>query len=273
MRIAILGAPGCGKGTQAKLLSTSYKAPQISTGDLLREAVQTEPEENAEIKSLLDQGKLVPDDLVLQVLDKRLARRDTKRGFILDGVPRSIPQAQALDALLSIIGRSLQIALFLDVPEDILQKRILNRLSCPKCERIYNIESSPPRKPGLCDQCSVELERRSDDQPETFKVRLQQYEETTKPLINYYKAQHKLRTVKSGAESARELHKSISALIDLEIRPLEIDELYFAGEEEEGSNVIAGGRVTQNPGSTEPPAASDQTGPAARKRPPPKPKP
>jgi len=245
MRIALLGAPGSGKGTQAKLLAQRYRVPQISMGDLLREA-SADKNFDEVAKEAMDSGNLVDDELVSKLLEERLRRRDTKRGFIIDGYPRNIPQAQALDALLGILGKSLQIAINVDVDSDVLVKRIVGRIGCQDCGAIYNKFFSPPKSRTKCDQCGGKLISRNDDTRKTVAVRINVYQESTAPLITYYKAQHKLRTL--PAEGAiEEIHEKICAIVDLEIRPLEIKTLETAAEsmDEGDSTIIAGGQINR----------------------------
>ena len=219
MRIVLLGAPGSGKGTQAKLLVEKYHLPQISTGDLLREAVAAGTELGQKAKAAMDAGQLVSDTIVLGIIQERLAKPDAKSGFILDGFPRNIPQAQALDAMLARVGQPLQLALLVDVDTEVLMKRITGRRSCGSCGAIYNIYFSPPRSPGKCDKCGGLLQHRSDDNEETVRNRLSVYEEQTAPLISYYKAQGKLRTVR-GTGSINDIFKNMSEVIEVQIRPL-----------------------------------------------------
>ena len=219
MRIVLLGAPGSGKGTQAKLLVEKYHIPQISTGDLLREAVAAGTELGRKAKAAMDAGQLVSDDIVLGMIQERLARPDAKSGFILDGFPRNIPQAQALDAMLARVGQPLQLALLVDVDTDVLMKRITGRRSCGSCGAIYNIYFSPPRTPGKCDKCGGVLQHRSDDNEDTVRNRLAVYHEQTAPLIAYYKAQGKLRTVR-GVGAISDIFQRMQEVIEIQLRPL-----------------------------------------------------
>ena len=247
MRIAILGGPGSGKGTQAKLLAERYRVPQISTGDLLREAVKSDKKLGKDVKAAMDAGNLVDDEIVLQLLEERLRRKDTKRGFIIDGYPRNIPQAQSLDALLGMLGKSLQISINMDVDDEVMAKRITGRINCVNCGAIYNKFYSPPAKKNVCDACGGrKFESRSDDTPKVVENRIRIYHEDTAPLITYYRAQHKLRTI-MGMGSMEEIHQKFADVIDLEIRPLEIMTLETASEssEEEDTTVIAGGKINR----------------------------
>ena len=246
MRVAILGGPGSGKGTQAKMLAERYRVPQISTGDLLRDALKTDQDLGEKVRQAMAGGRLVDDEVVLNLLEERLRMRDTKRGFIVDGYPRSIPQAQALDTLLGMLGKTLQIAINIEVDDNALVKRIVGRLLCEECGEIYNRYFSPPSHPDVCDRCSGALVSRVDDTVETVKVRIQVYHDETAPLITYYRAQHKLRTL-SGMGDMDEIHQKLVDLVDLEIRPLEIKTLEIDpdSDEEEESTIIAGGQINK----------------------------
>jgi len=246
MRIVLLGAPGSGKGTQSKLLAERYRVPQISTGDLLREVLSSGKTFNKVAKEAIDSGNLVDDKFVLKLLEERLRRKDTKKGFIIDGYPRNIPQAQALDAFLGILGKSLHIVINVDVSDDMLVRRIMGRIGCQDCGTIYNEFFLPPQSRTKCDKCSGKLVSRNDDAKKTVAVRIHVYHESTIPLITYYKAQHKLRTL--PAEGAIEkVHEKICDIVDLEIRPLEIKTLETAAEAtyEGDSTVIAGGQINR----------------------------
>ena len=219
MRIVLLGAPGSGKGTQAKLLVEKYNIPQISTGDLLREAVAAGTDLGKKAKAAMDAGQLVTDDIVLGIIQERLGQSDAKAGFILDGFPRNIPQAQALDAMLARSGQPIQLALLVDVDTEVLMKRITGRRTCGSCGAIYNIYFSPPKEPGKCDKCGGALQHRSDDNEATVRNRLSVYEQQTSPLASYYRAQGKLRTVK-GVGGVTDIFNNISDVIEAQIRPL-----------------------------------------------------
>ena len=219
MRIVLLGAPGSGKGTQSKLLVEKYKIPQISTGDLLRAAVAAGTELGKKAKAVMDAGQLVSDDIVLGMIQERLTKPDSKGGFILDGFPRNIPQAQALDALLARMGQPLQLALLVDVDNEVLIKRLTGRRTCGSCGQMYNVYFSPPKVAGKCDKCGGALQHRSDDNEATIRSRLQVYEGQTAPLISYYKAQGKLRTVR-GTGNISDIFKNVTDIIEGQLRPL-----------------------------------------------------
>lgn len=219
MRIVLLGAPGSGKGTQAKLLADKYKIPQVSTGDLLRAAVNSGSDLGRKAKAAMDGGQLVSDDVVLGIIQERLSKPDAKAGFVLDGFPRNIPQAQALDAMLARLGQPLQLALLVDVGSEVLMKRITGRRICTQCGAIYNVYFSPPKTQGKCDKCGGSVTQRSDDNEETVRKRLAVYEEQTAPLVSYYKAQGKLRTVR-GLGAINDIFKNITDIVEAQIRPL-----------------------------------------------------
>ncbi len=219
MRIVLLGAPGSGKGTQAKLLAEKYKIPQVSTGDLLRAAVTAGSELGRKARSVIDAGQLVSDDIVLGIIQERLSRPDARGGFVLDGFPRNIPQAQALDAMLARLGQPLQLAILVDVDREVLTKRITGRRVCTQCGATYNIYFSPSKSPGKCSKCGGALTQRSDDNEETVRKRLAVYEEQTAPLVSYYKAQGKLRTVR-GVGGINDIFKNITDIVEAQIRPL-----------------------------------------------------
>lgn len=219
MKLILLGAPGSGKGTQAKFLVEKYPAPQISTGDLLRAAVKSRSSLGLIAKAAMDAGELVSDDLVISIIEERLAEADTQHGFILDGFPRNLPQAQALDAKLNGMNRPLQIAMHIDVDQDILIKRIVGRMTCGNCGAIYNEYFHAPEKTGICDKCCTEdLQSRADDNETTVRNRLQVYNQETQPLIEYYRSQGKLRTI-DGAGELEDIHQRMVTIIEAEIIP------------------------------------------------------
>lgn len=200
MRIVLLGAPGSGKGTQSKLLSEKYKIPQISTGDLLRAAVTADTPLGRQAKSAMDAGRLVSDDIVLAMIKERLSERDARRGFILDGFPRNIPQAEALDAVLDEVGLPIQAGLLIEVEFDALMERLTGRRTCESCGQVYNIYTSPSRMDERCDKCGGNLRHRADDNEQTIINRLRVYEAQTSPVVEYYRNQDKLRTVQGVGE-------------------------------------------------------------------------
>ena len=213
MRIVLLGAPGSGKGTQGKLLEDRYRIPQISTGDLLRAAVAAGTPLGRQAKAAMDAGQLVSDDVVLGMIRERLAERDTHNGFILDGFPRNIPQAQALDQLLNDIGKPVELTMLIDVDFDALMQRLTGRRTCGSCGWACNVYSSPPRVDGICDACGGNLHHRADDNEETISNRLRVYESQTAPLIEYYRTQDKLRSVQ-GVGEITDIFTAVTKIVD-----------------------------------------------------------
>lgn len=201
MNLILLGAPGAGKGTLASYLIEKMGVPSISTGNILREAIKNDTPLGRQAKDFMDAGQLVPDKLVIDLLEERIAKRDCKSGFILDGFPRTIPQAEALDKIASI-----DCALSLDVPYEVIEKRMTGRRVCLRCGATYHVVANPPRVEGICDICGDKLIIRSDDQPDVVRRRQETYHEQTEPLIGYYTAQGKLKTI-DGTQGIRETEK------------------------------------------------------------------
>lgn len=195
MRIVLLGAPGSGKGTQAKKLVADYGYPQVSTGDLLRDAVARGTAHGLRAKAAMDAGRLVSDDIVLGILEDRLAQPDAAKGFILDGYPRNLAQAEALEGVLAELGQPLDAAVLMDLDHEILLKRLTGRRSCSGCGRVYNIYFLPPPADGRCETCGGELVQRADDREETIGRRLEVYRAETAPLVEHYRDVGKLRVV------------------------------------------------------------------------------
>jgi adenylate kinase len=195
MRTVLLGAPGSGKGTQGVVLSKKFNIPQISTGDLLRAAVKAGSELGMKAKAAMDAGALVSDDIVIGLIRERLKEADAQNGYILDGFPRNIPQAQALDAMLEQLEQPLQGVVLLDVAFEELMQRLTGRRTCKDCGAIYNVYLSAPKQEGVCDSCGGELFQREDDNEETIGNRLKVYEDQTAPLVHYYAEQDKLHTI------------------------------------------------------------------------------
>ena len=252
MRLILLGAPGSGKGTQAKMLVDKYSVPQISTGDLLRAAVKAKSKLGKLAKAAMNSGELVSDDLVISIIEERLMQSDTRRGFILDGFPRNIPQAQALDNKLGWMNKPLQICLHIDVDQDILIKRIVGRMTCGKCGAIYNKYFHAPEKQGVCDNCGAKkLQSRADDNEVTVRNRLEVYNEDTEPLIGYYRAQGKLRTI-DGAGELDDIQQRMVDIIEAEINPLaaSLDDMvashYGTQSNNDSSAIISGGMVNKS---------------------------
>jgi len=212
MRLILMGPPGVGKGTQAKKLAAVYEIPQISTGDILREAIVNDTPVGREAKEYMDAGRLVPDDVILNLMKETLGSEKCARGFILDGFPRTVPQATGLDAILVTLGIRLDAVLVLEVNEDIIVERLSNRRSCPECGAIYNLKTSPPAQDDTCDNCGAELVQRSDDQPETIKNRLKVYREETAPVIDYYAKKGMAKAIDASGSVSEVWEKLQSAL-------------------------------------------------------------
>jgi adenylate kinase len=196
MIIVLLGPPGSGKGTQAKKLVAAHKWPQLSTGDMLRSAIAAGSQLGLEAKKFMDQGALVPDSVVVGLIADRIKNDDCKVGFILDGFPRTIPQAESLDAMLASAGRKIERVLLFKIPDADLIGRISGRRTCSKCGAMYHVQSMPPKKAGICDQCGgTQLVQRDDDKVEVVQKRLGVYHKQTEPLADYYRAQKKLSAI------------------------------------------------------------------------------
>jgi adenylate kinase len=195
MRLVLLGAPGAGKGTQAKNLIEKYGIPQVSTGDILRQSVADGTPLGKEAKSYMDKGELVPDSVVLGLVEERLQADDARKGYILDGFPRNTAQAEALDGMLEKLSMPITAAVSVDVPFEDLMKRLTGRRTCKSCGQMYNVYFSPPAKEGVCDKCGGELYQRDDDQEETIKKRLDVYQSQTAPLIDYYGKKRLLKSI------------------------------------------------------------------------------
>ncbi len=186
MKIIMLGAPGAGKGTQAKKIAAKYNIPHISTGDIFRANIKNGTELGNKAKTYMDQGLLVPDELVVDLVVDRVKQDDCTKGYVLDGFPRTIPQAEALDKALEAIGEKMDYAIDVDVPDENIVHRMSGRRACVGCGATYHLEYAPTKTEGICDACGKELILRDDDKPETVKKRLGVYHEQTQPLIDYY---------------------------------------------------------------------------------------
>jgi adenylate kinase len=200
MGIIFLGPPGAGKGTQAKKIAAEYGIPQISTGDMLREAVKNGTALGKKAKAFMDSGGLVPDEVVIGIVKERLAAPDCAKGFILDGFPRTIPQAQALDRVVGELGKEIRYVLSLDVDKNELMERLCGRRTCTGCGAMYHVKFHVPKEPGKCDKCGTALMQRDDDKEETIKNRLDNYDKATAPLLDYYKNTGKIRSVMASGE-------------------------------------------------------------------------
>lgn len=212
MKIIMLGAPGAGKGTQAKKIAEKYQIPHISTGDIFRANIKNGTELGKKAKTYMDQGLLVPDELTCDLVVDRIKQDDCKNGFILDGFPRTIPQAEALDAALSKMGEKMDYAIDVDVPDENIVRRMGGRRVCLNCGATYHIVSIPTKVEGICDKCGSEVVLRDDDKPETVQKRLSVYHEQTQPLIDYYNRQGILKTV-NGTRPLEEVFADIVTIL------------------------------------------------------------
>lgn len=195
LRVVLLGPPGAGKGTQAKFLQEHYGACQISTGDILRKAVAEQTPLGKEASGYINQGALVPDDLIVNLVAERLKENDCAPGFILDGFPRTIPQAQSLDEILKKMGMVLNGVLAVQVPQKVIVERLAGRRTCKGCGALYHLAFDPPKAVAVCDRCGGELVQRDDDREETIVARLKVYDTQTAPLVDYYRERNLLRSV------------------------------------------------------------------------------
>ena len=234
MILILLGPPGSGKGTQASLLSEKYGIPSISTGDILRQSIESQEELGLKAKKYMDEGALVPDELVIEIVKSRLVKPDCKRGFILDGFPRTVTQAEALDSLLDkpltpfnnppaplwkgdkgdSLDYSLSAVIDINVKDEVVIERLSGRRICRRCNRIYHIVSLPPKTTGMCDDCDGALYQRYDDEPEVIKKRLQIYMIQTAPLIRYYQGKGKLISI-NGDREIKEINEDIVKSLNL----------------------------------------------------------
>ncbi len=212
MRLVFLGAPGVGKGTQADRVAAHIHAPKISTGDLLREAVRNTTPLGVEAKSYMDQGKLVPDSVVVGMIREKVGEPACANGFILDGFPRTVPQAEELSKILDSRAICLDRVVNFQVSREDVVRRLSGRRSCPKCQAVFHVEFAAPRRDGLCDRCGAALVQRSDDKKETIEARLKVYEEQTAPLISYYE-QKKLLSNLDGAGPVDVVYDKLSKLL------------------------------------------------------------
>ena len=235
MRVVLLGAPGSGKGTQAKLLMEEHKVPQISTGDLLRVAIRNKTALGEAARAAVEAGQLVPNEVVLGIISERLTAEDAADGFILDGFPRNIDQARALDEMLRDMGKPLQLAILLEVDADILLQRLTGRRTCIGCGAVYNVYTSPPKIEDRCDDCGDVLKHRPDDNETTIEQRLRIFQMQTRPLASYYREQGKLRTIQAIGDIS-DIYAGISKLVNqidqmavVDISPAEVgDEIVNA---------------------------------------------
>lgn len=212
MKIVMLGAPGAGKGTQAIKIADKYDIPHISTGDIFRANIKGGTELGQKAKSYIDKGELVPDEVTIGMLLDRITQDDCKNGYVLDGFPRTIPQAESLTEALKSQGDKIDFALNIDVPDEAIIERMSGRRACPKCGATYHIVYAAPKTENICDKCGTELIIRSDDKPETVKDRLNVYHQQTEPLIAYYKAAGVLREV-DGTQELPKVFEDVVAIL------------------------------------------------------------
>ena len=212
MKIIMLGAPGAGKGTQAKMIADKYQIPHISTGDIFRANIKNGTELGMEAKKYMDQGLLVPDELTVKILLDRVANEDCKNGYVLDGFPRTIPQAEVLDEALTKLGDKIDYAVNVDVPDENIINRIGGRIACVACGSTYHIVHVPPKAENICDRCGSELILRDDDKPETVKNRLNIYHEQTQPLIDFYTEKGVLKEV-DGTVDMKDVFNAIVEIL------------------------------------------------------------
>ena len=212
MKIIMLGAPGAGKGTQAKKIAAKYDIPHISTGDIFRANIKNGTELGNNAKTYMDQGLLVPDELVVDLVVDRVQQDDCKNGYVLDGFPRTIPQAEALDKALAEFGDKIDYAIDVNVPDENIVKRMGGRRACVGCGATYHLVYAPTKTEGICDVCGKELILRDDDKPETVQKRLNVYHEQTQPLIDYYTGQGVLKTV-DGTKNLDEVFGDIVKIL------------------------------------------------------------
>jgi len=208
MRLLFLGPPGAGKGTQARELAREWGVPQVATGDMLREAMAAGTPLGREAKQYYDRGELVPDDVILKMVAERLQQSDAARGFILDGFPRTIAQANGLATMLESLGQKIDTAIYFDVSEPELVRRLTGRRLCRQCQTPFHVVSAPSKRPGICDKCGGELYQRVDDREDTVRNRLQVYERQTAPLLDYYRQRGVMKTV-SGEGAVEKIRQAL----------------------------------------------------------------
>jgi adenylate kinase len=212
MRIVLVGAPGAGKGTQAKYIGQHFGVPAISTGDIFRANLAAQTPLGLAAKRFMDKGDLVPDEVTIGIVRDRLSQGDADGGFLLDGFPRTLPQAEALDGMLDELGQPIDAALELKVDEDEVVRRLSGRRTCRKCGHVWHTEFDPPKTDGVCDICGGELFQRDDDKPETIRRRLQVYNDQTAPLVGYYRDKGLLRTIEATGKVDEITQRAIDAL-------------------------------------------------------------
>lgn len=213
MKIIMLGAPGAGKGTQAHMIAEKYHLPHVSTGDIFRANIKNGTELGKEAKSYMDRGELVPDELTVRILLDRVAQDDCKNGYILDGFPRNIPQAEVLEKELEKLGDRIDVAIDMEVPDESIIRRMSGRRACVSCGATYHIVNVPPKKEGVCDVCGEALVLRDDDKEETVQKRLDVYHEQTQPLIDFYTKKGILKTV-DGTQDMMDVFQTITKILE-----------------------------------------------------------
>jgi adenylate kinase len=213
LNLILLGPPGAGKGTQAQKMVDRYHIPQISTGDILRASVKETTSLGMRAKGFMDQGQLVPDEIVIGIIEERLKAKDCNPGFILDGFPRTIPQAEALHPILTKLGKKIDHVINIEVDPEELVRRLTGRRTCKNCGAMFHLLFQPPQKEGICDRCGGPLYQRADDKEETIRTRLKEYEKQTAPLIQYYQGKNTLRSVR-GVGGPNQIFNQIVRLLD-----------------------------------------------------------
>ena len=213
MNLILLGPPGAGKGTQAQRIVERYRIPQISTGDILRTAVKEGTLLGVKAKGFMDQGKLVPDEIVIGIIEERLKATDCNVGFILDGFPRTIPQAEALEPIQVKLGKKINHVISIEVDPEELVRRLTGRRTCKNCGAMFHVLFQPPKKEGMCDRCAGMLYQRADDNEEAIRTRLKEYEKQTSPLIQYYRGKKTLRSIQ-GVGGPDQIFEQIARVLD-----------------------------------------------------------
>lgn len=220
MRMLLLGPPGAGKGTLAGRLAETVSVPHLASGDILRSEIRQASDLGLTVQKYLDSGQLVPDDIVVKVMVARLSQSDCAAGFILDGFPRTLPQAQALDASLEKIASKIDLVIYMDADVEVIISRLAGRLICPVCNACYHVENIPPAVPGKCDQDGADLQTRPDDNPQVIRTRLQEYNRLTQPLLDYYAAQGRFFTLDGNGpvdrifQQAQEILSKVVSSVD-----------------------------------------------------------
>jgi len=213
IRIVLLGPPGSGKGTQASALQKRSGVPHIASGDLLRANVRDATELGERAKPYMNRGELVPDDLILDMMEWRLAEPDAQQGYVLDGFPRTVAQAEALAQRLRSLGRELDAVVYLEVPEHEILRRLSGRRTCPNCHAVYHVDTMPPQEKGICDACKAELVQRDDEKPDVIRKRLEVYDEQTQPLLDWYEARGLLKKI-DGTIGVDNVMAEIERIVD-----------------------------------------------------------